>query len=121
MTQTKPQYTSNSKPINFPKHFNNHQSPTLQSHPLNLKPITQKIITKNKQKINININLKILNPPPKNKSKTPPIIHTKIHPKNHNKQPTKIQYQIKKTYPTPKQNPQPQQNYTQIKPILSNP
>lgn len=111
--RAEPQYTSNSEPINFPERFSDHQSPTLRSRPLDLKPITQEIITEDGQRISVDINLKVLSPPPGSGSGAPPVVHAEIHPKDHNRRPTGMQYQMEETYPPQEQDPQPQQNYTQ--------
>lgn len=113
VARAEPQYTSNSEPINFPERFSDHQSPTLRSRPLDLKPITQEIITEDGQRISVDINLKVLSPPPGSGSGAPPIVHAEVHPKDHNRRPTGMQYQMEETYPAPEQDPQPQQNYTQ--------
>lgn len=113
VARAEPQYTSNSEPINFPERFSDHQSPTLRSRPLDLKPITQEIITEDGQRISVDINLKVLSPPPGSGSGAPPIVHAEVYPKDHNRRPTGMQYQMEETYPAPEQDPQPQQNYTQ--------
>lgn len=113
VARAEPQYTSNSEPINFPERFSDHQSPTLRSRPLDLKPITQEIITEDGQRISVDINLKVLSPPPGSGSGAPPVVHAEVHPKDHNRRPTGMQYQMEETYPAPEQDPQPQQNYTQ--------
>lgn len=121
VARAEPQYTSNSEPINFPERFSDHQSPTLRSRPLDLKPITQEIITEDGQRISVDINLKVLSPPPGSGSGAPPIVHAEVHPKDHNRRPTGMQYQMEETYPAPEQDPQPQQNYNQVRPVLSSP
>lgn len=121
VARAEPQYTSNSEPINFPERFSDHQSPTLRSRPLDLKPITQEIITEDGQRISVDINLKVLSPPPGSGSGAPPVVHAEVHPKDHNRRPTGMQYQMEETYPAPEQDPQPQQNYTQVRPVLSIP
>lgn len=113
VARAEPQYTSNSEPINFPERFSDHQSPTLRSRPLDLKPITQEIITEDGQRISVDINLKVLSPPPGSGSGALPVVHAEVHPKDHNRRPTGMQYQMEETYPAPEQDPQPQQNYTQ--------
>lgn len=113
VARAEPQYTSNSEPINFPERFSDHQSPTLRSRPLDLKPITQEIITEDGQRISVDINLKVLSPPPGSGSGAPPVVHAEVHPKDHNRRPTGMQYQMEETYPAPEQDPQPQQNYNQ--------
>lgn len=113
VARAEPQYTSNSEPINFPERFSDHLSPTLRSRPLDLKPITQEIITEDGQRISVDINLKVLSPPPGSGSGAPPVVHAEVHPKDHNRRPTGMQYQMEETYPAPEQDPQPQQNYTQ--------
>lgn len=113
VSRTEPQYTSNSEPTHFPERFSEHQSPTLRSRPLDLKPITQEIVTEDGQRISVDINLKVLSPPPGSGSGAPPVVHAEIHPKEQSRRPTGMQYQMEDNYPPPEQEPQMHQNYNQ--------
>nr|XP_022324523.1 uncharacterized protein LOC111125238 isoform X2 [Crassostrea virginica] len=114
VSRTEPQYTSNSEPTHFPERFSEHQSPTLRSRPLDLKPITQEIVTEDGQRISVDINLKVLSPPPGSGSGAPPVVHAEIHPKEQSRRPTGMQYQMEDNYPPPEQEPQMHQNYNQF-------
>ncbi|XP_056010867.1 uncharacterized protein LOC130051869 isoform X10 [Ostrea edulis] len=111
--RAEPQYTTNSEPINFPDRQSDHQSPPLRSRPLDLKPITQEIVTEDGQRISVDINLKVLSPPPGSGTVAPHTLQAEVHPKDVNRRPTGMQYQMEENYPSPEQDPQQHHNYNQ--------
>ncbi|XP_056010877.1 uncharacterized protein LOC130051869 isoform X19 [Ostrea edulis] len=112
--RAEPQYTTNSEPINFPDRQSDHQSPPLRSRPLDLKPITQEIVTEDGQRISVDINLKVLSPPPGSGTVAPHTLQAEVHPKDVNRRPTGMQYQMEENYPSPEQDPQQHHNYNQF-------
>ncbi|XP_061163786.1 uncharacterized protein LOC133172945 isoform X2 [Saccostrea echinata] len=111
--RTEPQYHApHSDSLNFPEHLSDHQSPTLRSRPLDLKPITQEIVTEDGQRISVDINLKVLSPPPGSGTGAPSVVHAEVHPKEHSRRPTGMQYQLEDNYPQPEQDSH--QNYNQF-------